>query len=511
RIEYVKLFSVIALFILFIACINFMNLSTARAERRAKEVGVKKVVGATRRSLIAQYLTESTVISFVSMMAAYGLVALFIPEFNLITDKEITLGNQGALYGWSFCIALVTGLMAGSYPALYLSGFKPQNILKGQLRGSLGELWIRRGLVVFQFTLSITLVVAVIVISKQIDFVQTKNLGYDKDNVVYFEITGQLEENLDAFIAQVKQIGGVVNASSVGHDLIGRQNNTAGLDWKGKNPEDLILFENVRVNYDLIETMNIEMKEGRSFSRDFGADTTKIIFNEAAIKIMNLEQPIGEVIRLWDQHDLEIVGVVKDFNFQSLHENVNPLFFHLNPRNTWNIMVRIGAGKEKATLDKLSNLYGQFNPGFPFDYDFLDDEYAMLYAAEQRVASLAKYFAGFAILISCLGLFGLAAYTAQRRIKEVGIRKILGSTVGSIILLLSKDFTRLVIVAILISLPLSYLLVQKWLSRFAYKIDLEIWYFASAGLLALVIAWLTVASQALRAAHINPVECLKVQ
>ncbi len=509
RIEYVKLFSAIAIFILLIACINFMNLSTARAERRAKEVGVKKVVGAGRRSLIIQYLTESTLVSFLSMLLAIGMVALFLPEFNLITDKEIALLQHLDLLGWAVVIALLTGLLAGSYPALYLSGFRPQMILKGQLKGSLGELWVRRGLVVFQFTLSIILVVAVLVVSRQIDFVQSKNLGYDRDNVVYFEITGKLEDNLEAFLAQVKQIPGVVNASSMGHDLIGRQNNTSGLQWEGKNPDDLILFENVRSNYDLLETMNIELKEGRAFSRAYGSDTNKIIFNEAAIAVMNLEDPIGKSIRLWGRYDREIIGVVKDFNFQSLHENVNPLFFQLTPTNTWNAMIRVAAGQEKASLDALEELYGQFNPGFPFDYDFMDEEYALQYAAEQRVASLSKYFAGFAIIISCLGLFGLAAYTAQRRIKEIGIRKILGSTVSNIILLLSKDFTRLVLVAIVISLPVSYLLVRQWLSRFAYRIDLEPWYFAGAGLLALVIAWITVASQALRAAHVNPAECLK--
>ena len=511
RIEYVKLFSAIALFILLIACINFMNLSTARAERRAKEVGVKKVVGASRFSLITQYLTESTLISMASVVAAYGLVAMFLPEFNLITDKEMTISQHKEIYSWSVIVALLTGILAGSYPALYLSGFRPSTILKGQLRGSWGELFVRRGLVVFQFTLSIMLVVAVIVVSKQIDYVQTKNLGYDKDNVVYFEITGSLEENLDAFISQVKQMAGVINASSVGHDLIGRQNNTSGLQWPGKNPEERILFENVRVNYDLLETMNIELREGRSFSRSFGSDSSKIILNEAAINVMKMDDPLGQVIRLWDQYDLEIIGVVKDFHFQSLHENVNPLFFMLNPQNTWNIMVRIAAGREKETLESLGELYTEFNPGFPFDYDFMDEEYALQYAAEQRVSTLSRYFAGFAILISCLGLFGLAAYTAQRRIKEVGIRKILGSSAFQIILLLSKDFTRLVLAAIIVALPDSYYLVSQWLDRFAYRIELNPWYFATAGLLALLIAWLTVASQAFRAARVNPAECLKTE
>ncbi len=511
RIEYVRLFSIIAAFILLIACINFMNLSTARAERRGREVGIKKVVGASRQSLIRQYLTESSLISLGALLIALVAVWLFLPEFNLITDKEISLASHKSLLAWSVVIALGTGLLAGSYPALYLSGLRPNRILKGQMKGSWAELWVRRGLVVFQFSVSVILIIAVLIISGQIDYVQSKNLGYDRDNVVYFDIVGNLEDNLEAFLNQVRMIDGVVSASSMGHNLIGRQNNTSGLNWPGKDPEALILFENVRVNYDLIETMNIELKEGRTFSRDFGADSSKIIFNEAAIEIMELDDPLGQTIRLWDLYDLETIGVARDFNFQSLHENVKPLFFLLAPEDTWNVVVRIAAGSEKTALDELANLYTEFNPGFPFDYDFMDEEYALQYAAEQRVSTLSRYFAGFAILISCLGLFGLAAYTAQRRIKEVGIRKILGSSAFQIILLLSKDFTRLVLAAIIVALPVSYYLVSQWLDRFAYRIELNLWYFAMAGLLALLIAWLTVASQAFRAARVNPAECLKTE
>jgi len=509
RIEYVRLFSIIAVFILIIACINFMNLSTARASRRAREVGIKKAIGARQSSLIFQFLGESIVITFLSLITASLIVLLLLPQFNQITDKEITLLFDLNIFLWFISFALFTGLLSGSYPALYLSGSKPVTVLKGEIRGSLGELWARRGLVIFQFTLSVILIVAVLVIFKQIEYVQTKNLGYNKENIIRFASEGLVDDNKETFLSEIKNIPGVVNASSIGHSLVGRQNNTSGLNWEGKNPDDKILFENVRVDYDLLETLGIEMVEGRTFSREFSTDTTKIILNETAIDIMGFDDPIGKVIRLWDQHDLEIVGVAKDFHFQSLHENVNPLFFWISPEYTWNIMVRIETGKEKETLDRLQAFYVDFNPGFTFEYNFLDVQFQKQYAAEQRVATLSRYFAGFAILISCLGLFGLAAFTAERRLKEIGIRKALGSSVTNIIILLTGDFTRLVFVSIVIALPVSYFLVSIWLDRFAYRIDLGIWFFVGAGLIALLIAWVTVGTQAVKAAKVNPSQCLR--
>ncbi len=509
RIEYVRLFSIIAVFILIIACINFMNLSTARASRRAREVGIKKAVGARQGSLIFQFLGESIVITLISLIIASLVVLLFLPQFNQITDKEITLQPDVTVILWLIGFSLFTGLLSGSYPALYLSGFKPVAVLKGEVRGSLGELWARRGLVIFQFTLSVILIVAVLVIFKQLEYVQTKNLGYNKENIIYFTSEGRVDENRETFLSEIKNIPGVVNASSLGHSLVGRNNNTSGLNWEGKNPDDKILFENVRVNYDLLETLEIEMIKGRSFSREFSTDTTKIIFNETAIDILGFEDPIGKVVRLWDQYDLEIIGVAKDFHFQSLHENVNPLFFLIDTDYNWNIMARIEAGKEKQTLEKLQAFYVDFNPGFTFEYNFLDVQFQKQYAAEQRVATLSKYFAGFAILISCLGLFGLAAFTAERRLKEIGIRKALGSSVTNIIILLTGDFTRLVFVSIVIALPVSYLLVSIWLDRFAYRIELGVWFFVGAGLIAMLIAWLTVGTQAVKAAKVNPTKCLR--
>ncbi|MEQ9120154.1 ABC transporter permease [Fulvivirga sp.] len=509
RIEYVQLFSLIAIFILVIACINFMNLSTARASRRMKEVGIKKAVGAGKGGLVIQYLTESIFITFFSMVLAIGVIWMFLPQFNEITEKHISLVFDFKFLLSIFGVLIFTGLLAGSYPALYLSGFNTIRILKGEMRGSLGELWARRGLVVFQFAMSVLLIVSVMVIYQQIQYVQSKNLGYDNDNIVMFGVEGKVESNLETFLNELKNVSGVVNASSIGHSLIGRNNNTSGLKWEGKNEEDNILFENMRVNYDLIETMGMEIKEGRSFSKEFSADSSKILFNETAIEIMGLDNPIGQMVNLWDEYDLEIIGVVKDFHFQSFHETVKPAFFIISPQNTWNIMTRIEAGREQETLAAIDDFYTAFNPGFVLDYSFLNAEFQKQYAAEQRVGTLSLYFAGFAILISCLGLFGLAAFTAERRIKEIGIRKALGSSSTNIVILLSADFTKLVLLAIAVALPLSYMLMSMWLERFAFRIELSYWLFAFAGLVSILIAWFAVGSQAVKAANVNPAKCLR--
>lgn len=509
RIEYVILFSIIAGFILLIACINFMNLSTARASKKAKEVGIRKSIGAQRQSLIFQYLSESLATSLVSLALAVALVWAVLPQFNLITDKQITFDVlTPSTVGIMLLLGICTGLLAGSYPAIFLSGFMPAQVLKGVVRGSWSELWARRGLVVFQFCLSVILIVAVMVIYRQVDYVQTQNLGYDKEHLIHFGIEGKISSTRETFLNEIRKLPGVVSASSISQTFLGRNNNTSGLAWEGKNESDEILFENIGVNHGALETMGIQMAEGRGFSEDSPSDTTKIIFNEAAIKVMGLQNPIGKTIKLWGKYDLEIIGVAKDFHFQSLHDVINPLFFRLSPANTWSIVVRLEAGKEKETLQALNTLYTTYNPGFTFDYKFQDQEYAHLYAAEQRVASLSGYFALFAILISCLGLFGLAAFTAERRLKEIGIRKALGSSSLRIVLLLSGDFTRMVLLSILIGLPISYYLLDSWLQKFTFHIDLTIWYFIGAGAVALLIAWITVASQAIRASRVNPVECL---
>jgi putative ABC transport system permease protein len=510
RIEYVKLFLIIAIFILVIACINFMNLSTAKASGKIKEVGIKKAIGAGRSTLIYQYLVESTVMAFLSLGIALLLVVLVIPEFNYITGKQLTFNLTVELILVVFGATLFTGLIAGSYPAFYLSGFNPAVVLKGTFKTSVGELWIRKGLVIFQFAISVILIVSVLVTYKQIEFVQTQNLGYQRDNLIYFEKEGRVAENLDTFIEELKNISGIVNASAIAQSIVGTsQSNTMGVEWPGKEPDQMVQFFNVGVHYGLIETLGIEMKLGRSYSKQFGSEDSKIIFNEAAIETMGLNDPIGKVIRLWGE-DLQIIGVVKNFNNQSLHEVVKPMFLKLSPDNIMGIMVRIQGVNQKETIQNLQKYYESYNAGYTFDYNFLSDDYEAQYIMENRVASLSRYFAGIAMLISCLGLFGLAAFSSERRFKEIGIRKSLGSSDFKIILLLSKDFTKTVLISIAIALPISYLMTKGWLDGFAYRIDLKIGYFLFAGLLAMLVTWLTIGFQAVKATKINVVKCLRV-
>ena len=506
RIAYVKLFSIIAVFILFIACINFMNLSTAKAAGRIKEVGIKKAVGAHRRTLIFQYLGESMIMTFLSLLLAVLMVDVFLSQFNLITGKNLTLNFNLNLILMSLGIVLVTGIVSGSYPALYLSGFSPAMVLKGKLNSNLGDLWARKGLVVFQFTLSIILIVAVMVVYEQIEFVQNKNLGYTKDHIIYFEKEGRVTSGGETFVSAVKQIPGVVNAAFTDYK-IGNGGWTYGISWEG-NEDYNIQYHELSVGYDAIDILGIEMLEGRTFSRDFPSDSTGIIFNEAAIHAMELKDPIGKAVQHY-AGQRKIVGVIKNFHFESLYNEVKPLFFKFDPSNTSSVMIKLEAGKEKETIAKLQSFYKQYNSGFSFDYKFMDEDYQALYSSEQRVAILSKYFAALAILISCLGLFGLAAFTAERRMKEIGIRKVLGSSNVGIIYLLSGDFTKMVSTAICIALPISYFITRHWLDSFAFKIELKWWYFIGAGLTALVIAWLTVGSQAIKAARINPTKCLR--
>lgn len=513
RIEYVRLFSIIAIFILVIACINFMNLSTAKAAGRAKEVGIKKIVGAGRGTLILQYLGESTLMATASMVLAILLVVLFLPVFNGITGKHLDPSHPDAgLILSVLAITLFTGVVSGCYPALYLSGFAPALVLKGKLRNAVGELLIRKGLVAFQFTLSFVLILGVLVVYRQIRFIQTKNLGYDRDHVISFPKEGRLwnGKQQETFLAEARNIPGVIHASSIGHNLAGHNNGTNDVIWTGKDPNDKTEFEAVAVDYEMLETLGISMKQGRSFSRGFGADSTKLIFNEAAIRFMGIKDPVGKRVKLWDK-EMEIVGIAKDFHFASLHEKVKPLFFLLAPGETWRFMAKIEAGKDKAVIDKLNQLYRQFNPGFSFEYSYLDADYEKLYVAEQRVSMLSRYFAGLAILISCLGLFGLAAFTAERRKKEIGIRKVLGASMRSVVFLLSKDFLKLALIAILIAFPFSWWMASQWLDSFAYRIYLGSGIFVITGFSIIVITLLTVSFQAVNAALSNPVKSLKAE
>ncbi|MEO9869610.1 ABC transporter permease [Ekhidna sp.] len=506
RIQYVKLFSIIALFILIIACINFMNLSTARASRRIKELGVKKASGASRGNLIVQYLSESILMTLVSLIVAGLIVFILMPQFNSITDKQLVVSFDFNLIISALIVALAAGLISGSYPAFYLSGFNPIMVLKGNFKSSVGETLLRKGLVIFQFSISIILIVSVIVVLKQIEFVQNKNLGYNKENVLLFESNGKISESFDTFINEMKKVPGVENASGMTNGMFLAPGGE--LEWNGT--ETSSSFSRFIVHYDFIETLGLTVKEGRSFSREYTGDAN-IMINESAARLMNLEDPIGATLKFWG-NDVKIIGIVEDFHFQSLHENIGPLFFHLAPTQYLSsIVIRLKPGDQQYAISQLEDFYSEFNPGYELNYRFLESEYQYLYESENKVSELSKYFAGIAILISCLGLFGLASFTAEKRIKEIGIRKILGSSVFQIVKMLSGDFTRMVLIAIIIALPISYFIARNWLQGFAFSIELEWWFFIGAGSVALLISWITVGYQTLKAAKTNPANTLKYE
>ena len=509
RINYVILFSLVALFVLLIACINFMNLSTARATRRLKEVGVKKAVGANRKSLVIQFLSESLFLSFFSLGCAVLLVLFLLPFFNEITGKELTFSIQGSMMASLLLITLVTGLISGSYPALYLTKFNAVHVLRGKISTSLGELFARKGLVIFQFTVSILFIVAVSVIYKQLDYMQSKNLGYSKDNIMIFEIQDGLIGKMHVFLEQAKQLPGVVNATYMQGEMTNFSNSSGGHKWPGQTEASKhISFRHAHVGPEFIETMGIELKEGRTYINEEPNNESKIILNETAVEVMGLENPIGTIIDMRGPNR-EIIGVVKDFNIQSLYNEIAPMALLCRTEWVSNIVVKIRAGEEKMAIASLEKLYGEFNPGLAFDFQFLDSQYQQLYQSEQRVSTLSKYFAAMAIIISCLGLFGLATFSAERRRKEIGIRKVLGQTVSQVTVMLSGEFMKLVLISIVISIPIAYLMANNWLSQFAYKISLHVGYFLSAGLVAILVAVLTVGSQAINAANKNPVHALK--
>jgi predicted permease len=509
KMEYIRLFSIIAIFILTIACINFMNLSTAKAARRLKEVGIKKVIGASRGQLIAQFLTESMLLTAITMGIALLITWILLPPFNNLTGKQISLHFDARSITALLAIGVFTGLLAGSYPALYLSGFKPISILKGKIRSSVAELLSRRGLVVFQFILSAVLIVSVIVVYRQIQFIQQTKPGYDKDNVIRFSAEGKVLSAEDNFVGELKAIPGIVNATHTFHAMVGRNYGNYGLSWPGKDPKEADYLEGFGGGYGFIETMGMQMAAGRSFQQGFGDETKKIVLNESAVKLMHLKNPVGQTITYFDSA-IQIIGVVKDFHFESLHEPVKPAFIILSGGSTWDrIMVRIKPGHQAEAIAAVQRLYTSYNPNFPFEYDFLDEAYQNQYLTETRVGTLSRIFAGLAILISCLGLFGLTAFTAQKRQKEIGIRKVLGATTGSISYLLSREFVRLVLISLAIAFPLAGWVMDEWLSSFAYRVEIGYAVFVIAAAATLLITIVTVSLQSIRASLANPVKSLR--
>ncbi len=513
RIEYVRLFSIVAIFILFIACINFMNLTTARSARRAKEIGIRKVAGAIRGSLVGQFLSEAVLLTALSAILAVMLANAVLPVFNTLTQKQIVIPYTNAHFWLELAaLTLVTGLLAGSYPAVFLSALQPIRVLKGALTFSNSSVLFRKGLVVFQFVLSIVLIIGTIVVARQINYAQHANLGFNKENLAYIPLEGDLGNKYAVFKQQAARMPGVgaVSCMADAPTNIGRTI-TATVSWTGKDPNAKPLFAITEAGYDFVKTMNLQLAAGRDFSRNFPSDTTDYLVNEEALKTLKYKDPIGQPLELWGQKG-HIIGVLRDFHLKSLHERITPLIVRFNEaHNDGVILVRIQGQHTKEVLTDLEGICSSLNPKFPFTCLFADEEYKKLYNSEVIVSHLSDYLAGLAIFISCMGLLGLAMFTAEQRTREIGIRKVLGAGIFSLLTLLSGEFLVLVVIALLIASPLAWWAMHVWLQDYAYKITIEWWFFGLAGAMAIVIALLTVSLQAVKAALANPVRSLRAE
>ncbi|GHB54859.1 ABC transporter permease [Persicitalea jodogahamensis] len=511
RIEYVRIFSLVALFILLIACINFMNLATARSSVRAREVGVRKVVGARRMSLVAQFLGESLLMSLLAAGLAIFLVWSTLPSFNALFDNQLSLDLDNPMF-WALvgALILITGLLSGSYPALFLSAMRPLSILKGFTKMGTGPALFRRTLVVFQFSLSIFLIVGMLVIGSQMRYLRTKNLGLDRENVVFIPLEGAFEQapKSTLFREKILRQPTIASATLTSQLPVNVRNSTTDLAWPGKEPKRMVEVSTMNVGGDFIRTMNIDLAAGRDFQPNNAADSSNYLINETAAKLMGMSDPVGQEVT-FNRGKGRVVGLMKDFHLNSMHQAIAPLVLAFYPENTRYLLVKIRAGQTPSALAALERINKELNPNYPFSYQFVDEAYEKLYQSEQQVSTLVNYFGVLAILISCLGLFGLVAFTAEQRTKEIGIRKVLGATVTSIVTLLSKDFLKLVLIAMVLAIPLGWWALNKWLGTFKYHTDLSWTMFGLAGVLALGIALLTVSFQSVKAALMNPVKSLR--
>lgn len=523
NITFVYILASIALLTLLIACINFMNLSTARSGTRANEVGIRKVMGAEKNNLIGQFIGESMLISLLSLLIAVVMVELSLPVFNQLTGKELSLIAQPLDLLWFVAIALITGLLAGSYPAFYLSSFNPVTVLKGKLANSFSAMALRRGLVIFQFVISICLITASLFIGKQMRYLQNQELGFEQDQQIIIPLRTQNAKQISQTLRDEIVRNPTVRSATAATSYPGVPVISDRMMYKkGQNRE---LAKSVRFNYvdhDYLQSLNIQLAAGRFFSREFPADTVnRIVVNEATLRELGFtkeEEVVGQSLYFdWGGNTTlyEIIGVIKDFHFQSLHNKILPYAMKLfNDSNTPNpnfLIIYTSTNTTKSLLNSLEKTWKSLNPNEPFEYEFLKEAFQKNYETEQRISSLIGYFTLFAIFISCLGLFGLAAFTAERRTKEIGIRKVLGASIGGIVTLLSKEFLLLVTIAFILATPIAWYAANRWLESFAYRIPVQWWVFAIAGILALVIALFTISFQAIRAAVANPVESLKTE
>jgi ABC-type antimicrobial peptide transport system permease subunit len=508
--QYVSIFFIVAVFILLVACINFMNLATARSARRAKEVGLRKVVGAVRGQLIGQFLGESLLISFLALVLAIVIVSLSLPAFNILAEKDLHLHFSDGTFWLSLIgIAALTGLLAGSYPALYLSGFQPVKVLKGRLKSMGGNLAFRNGLVITQFVLSIVLLTGTVVVYNQLKFIQHRNPGFTKANLLYMPMTGEIWGRQGALRAELSRNPLTSNYTIVGELPVNLISGNVDGKWPGEDPNTQIVIPGMNVSESFIDVFRMKILAGRDFSTAFKTDSNNFIVNETMMRTMGmtLNNVIGQPLS-WGGQDGKIIGVVQDFNFKPIQQAIEPLVLKIN-RYGGNVVVRAPEGQTEATIRAMEAISRKLNPSFPFTYNFLDQDLASLYKGERQMSGIFNLFAGLALLISCLGLYGLSAYLAQERTREIGVRKVLGASVFNIVYLLSTGFTRLVLVSIVIAIPLAMVTINRFLEGYAYHVRVNWWIFPLAALAALVVAWLTVSYESLKAAMGNPTKSLK--
>lgn len=510
RIATVRVFTIIAILILLIACINFMNLSTARSEKRAKEVGIRKVAGALRQSLIGQFLAESIMIAFIAGLLALGITQLCLTPFNKLTNKALTL-EFGNIYMWLFFIGFIvlTGIMAGSYPAFFLSSFKPVAVLKGAFKKAHALVTPRKVLVVGQFSVAIALIICTIIIEQQIKYAQSRENGYNRNNLVYVFMQGDIEKNYLSIRTELLEKGIAKNISKTSSPITESWSNTWGWEWRGKRKDDKTIINDFTSDGNFVATTGMKIVEGRDIDLKLHpGDSTSAVINEAAAKVMGLKHPVGEIVK--NGEDYTIVGVVKDFIMESPYSPVTPIVIR-GPKGWFNVIhIKLNSNKSTAqNMADMEKVFKKYNPEYPFEAHFTDTEYAQKFDDEKLTATLAALFGGLTILIACLGLFGLATYMAENRIKEIGVRKVLGASVASITGLLSKDFLILVLIAIAFATPVAWYFMHQWLKDYDYRTPIHWWVFALAGLAAIVVSLLTVSYQAIKAAVSNPTKSLR--
>jgi putative ABC transport system permease protein len=512
RIEFVWMFGVIGVFVLLLACINFMNLSTARSEKRAKEVGIRKSVGSMRSQLINQFFCESIVVTLLAFAIALGLVYAALPQFNVVADKKLTfLWSNPWFWLAGIGFSLITGLVAGSYPALYLSSFQPVKVLKGTFRvGRLASI-PRQVLVVLQFTVSVTLIIGTIVVFRQIQFAKDRPIGYDRNGLInVYLYTNDIHKHFEAVRNELKTQRAIVEMTEAGSPTTQVWNSNGGFDWKGKDPGLAVDFPNNGISHEFGKTVGWEFKDGRDFSRDFASDTSAFVINESAEKFLGFENAVGETL-IWNEKPHTIIGVIKDMIIESPYEPVRPSLWHIEKYGNINLAIlKLNPDLSASeSIEKIKTVFMKYSPASPFSHEFVDVEYAQKFSDEERVGKLASFFAALAIFISCLGISGLASFVAEQRTKEIGVRKVLGASVVNLWSMLSKDFLLLVFISLLLAMPAAWYLMSNWLEKYEYRSTIAWWIFVAAGAGSLLITLLTVSYQSIRAALANPVNSLR--